>query len=56
MTKLHATKLCVRKMVCVCDKDVCDKVVWRRCVLKMVCDNDVGVCVCDNDVCVKDGV
>ena len=43
MTKLPAKKLCVRKMVCVCDTVVCDKVVRQRCVLKMVRDNDVGV-------------
>ena len=40
--------VCARERWCVCDtvvrdKDMCDKVVWQRCVLKMVHDNDVGV-------------
>ena len=45
-------------MGCVCDKDVCDKVVWQWCVLKMVFDKDVYgrwyvlKMLCDKDVCV----
>ena len=49
--------VCAKDGVCVCDtvvcdKDVRDKVVWQRCVLKMVWDNDVGVCVTMMCVCV----
>ena len=44
VTKLRATKMCVRKVVCVCHKLVCDKVVFdkvgceRVCVTKVVCE------------------
>ena len=56
MTKLRATKLCVRvcERWCVCDKDLCGR--WY--VLKMVCDKNVcerwcvtKMWVCGNDVC-----
>ena len=50
------TKMCVKEGVCVCVKD--GDGVWQRCMLKMVCDNDVcGKIVRDKDVqrcvCVK---
>ena len=39
--------VCAKDGVCVCDTVVCDKDVCDKdvcvCVLKMVCDNDVGV-------------
>ena len=43
------TKMCVKEGVCVCVKD--GDGVWQRCMLKMVCDNDVcGKIVRDKDV------
>ena len=50
----QVVRACVRKMVCVCDKDLCGR--WY--VLKMVCDKNVcerwcvtKMWVCGNDVC-----